>query len=163
MEGGKALGINGFDGSLFTADNGLIQSVNSEIVKITLDNGYIPVISAITSDSDGGVCNLDADVVAAELAISLGAEKLVLLTATQGIFNGENGENEIISELPLSMVRPLIKKGVITGEMVNKVDCCVKVVRKGVHRAHILDGKLAHSILVEMLTDSGIGTMILLE
>ena len=173
-EGGKALGFSGLDGSLITAEKlkgdvdygfvGEIKSINPELINVALDNGYIPVISTIAEGVDANTSyNLNADTAAAELAVSLDAKKLILLTNTYGICSDENDESTLISEIPLSNVRPLIKKGIISGEMIHKVDCCVKAVRRGVERTHILDGRKQHSILVEMLTDSGIGTMILAD
>ena len=168
-EGGKAFGFSGLDASLFTAkkssggaDYGLvgeITTIDPELVTVALDNGYIPVVAAIARGEDADVnYDINADAAASELAVKLGAEKLILLTEACGIEDEKGG---VMSELYLSKVLPLIKKGVISGEMVHKVDCCVKAVRKGVPRAHILDGRLAHSVLVEMLTESGVGTMIL--
>ncbi|MCL2874682.1 MAG: acetylglutamate kinase [Defluviitaleaceae bacterium] len=173
-EGGKAFGFSGLDGSSITAEKlkgdvdygliGEIKTINTELINVALDNGYIPVISTIAEGIDANTSyNLNADTTAAELAVSLGAEKLILLTDKCGICSDARDESSLISELPLSQVRPLIKKGVISGEMIRKVDCCAKAVRRGVSRAHILDGRLSHSILVEMLTDSGIGTMILAD
>ena len=173
-EGGKALGFSGLDGSSITAEKlkgdvdygfvGEIKSINPELINAALDNGYIPVISAIAEGVDANTSyNLNADTTAAELAVSLGAKKLILLTDTYGICDDDNDESTLISEIPLSNARPLIKKGIISGEMIHKVDCCVKAVRRGVERTHILDGRKPHSILVEMLTNSGIGTMILAD
>ena len=158
-EGAKAFSFSGLDASLFTAEKNEIVSVNPELVTVALDNGYIPVISAIARSVDSETNHsIYAATAAMELAVSLGAEKLILLTDCIGV---QNKDSQLISELPLSKVRQFIKEGIISGDMIHRVDCCVKAVRKGVPRAHILDGRVSHSILVEMLTDSGIGTMIL--
>ena len=167
-QGGKAIGFSGLDGGLFTAKKlsgdldfgkvGELTSINPELILVALDNGYIPVISAIARcETGGGSFKISADTAAAELAVKLGAKKLILLTDECGV---TNEEGELISELTLSAVRPLIKKGAIRGKMIHRVNCCVKAVRRGVPRAHILDGSVPHSILIEVLTDSGIGTMI---
>ena len=160
LEGGKAFSFSGLDASLFTAEKpDEIALVNPELVIVALDNGYIPVISSLAWGKDNETSyKINAATAAMELAVNLGAEKLILLTDTIGI---QNRDGSLISVLPLSKVRLLIKEGIISGEMVHRVDCCVKAVRKGVPRAHILDGRVEHSILVEMLTDAGIGTMIL--
>ena len=168
-EGGKAFSFSGLDASLFTArklkDNtgkgmaGELVSINSELVNLALDNNFIPIISSTARGIDNEeIYSINADTAAMELAVNLGSEKLILLTDTNGV---QNKDGSLISELPLSMVRPLIREGTISGEMIPRVECCVKAVRKGIQRAHILDGRVPHSILVEMLTDSGIGTMIL--
>ena len=162
-EGAKAFSFSGLDASLFTLKKkGKDEEevcVNPELIAVAHDNGFIPVISSTVRDLEAkGNCNIDAATAAMELAANLGAEKLVLLTDAIGI---QNKDGSLMSELPLSKVRFLIKEGVISGNMVHKVNCCVKAVRRGVPRAHILDGRVQHSILVEMLTDSGIGTMIL--
>ena len=168
-EGATALSFSGLDGSLFSAKKlkadvdcgmvGEIISINPEIVNVALENSYIPVVSSIARGVDTKTnYHINANTAAMELAIKLGAVKLVLLTDTCGV-QDEGGT--LITELPLSKVRPLIKKGFLSTDMLHKVDCCVKAVRRGIPRAHILDGRKPHSILIEMLTNSGIGTMIL--
>ena len=163
IEGGKAVSLSGIDGSTVKADKTGIKSINNDLINAMLDKGYIPVISAIAEGVEHTNYSLNADTTAAELSVSLKSEKLILLTDKCGICEDVNDENTLISELRLSMVRPLIKKGAISDDMVHKLNCCVNAVRRGVSRAHILDGRLPHSILVEMLTDSGIGTMILAD
>ena len=157
-EGGKAFSFTGLDASLFTLKDNVLQ-INSELVNLALDNGFIPVISSIAR-GPGNKPSKDIDAVTAamELAVSLGAQKLILLTGSSGV---QNKDGTLISELPISKVRLFIKEGIISSDMVHPVNSCVLAVRKGVPRAHILDDRVPHSILVEMLTDSGIGTMIL--
>ena len=162
-EGAKAFSFSGLDASLFTVEkqgiDGETVLVNTELVMVALDNGFIPVISATARGiNKEETCSFSAATAAMELAVNLDAEKLVLLTDSIGI---QNKDGSLMSELQLSKVRLLIKEGIISGEMAHRVNCCVKAVRKGVPRAHILDGRVQHSILVEMLTDSGIGTMII--
>ena len=156
-EGAKAFSFSGLDASLFTAEKGELVSINPELINVALDNGFIPVITAVARGDDREY-NINATSAAMELAVRLDAEKLILLTDSSGV---QNKDGSLISELYLSQVRRLMKEGIISGEMIHRVDCCVKAVRKGVPRAHILDGRVPHSILVEMLTDAGIGTMIL--
>ena len=167
-EGAKAFSFSGLDASLFTVEKQSVAStpgevlyVNPELVMVALDNGFIPVISPTARDIEKETnLRISAASAAMELAVNLKAEKLVILTDQIGI---QNKDGSLMSELPLSKVRLLIKENVISGDMVHKVDSCVKAVRRGVPRAHILDGRVQHSILVEMLTDSGIGTMILYD
>ena len=162
-EGGKAVSLSGIDGSIIKADKSGIKSISNELINSMLDNGYIPVISAIAEGIDSVSYHLNADTATAELSVSLKAEKLILLTDKCGICEEADDESTLISELRLSMVRPLIKKGAVSEDMIHKMNCCVNAVRRGVSRAHVLDGRVPHSILVEMLTDSGIGTMILAD
>ena len=127
-----------------------------------LANGYIPVVSTVAQGMDAEVSyNVNADTAAAKLAVALGAEKLVLLTDVRGLLRDPKDENTLISELQLSSVPALVREGVITGGMIPKVDCCVEAVRSGVKSAVILDGRVEHSILIELLSDAGIGTMLI--
>jgi acetylglutamate kinase len=167
--GGQAISLCGVDGVMFFAEKlggetdyglvGELKKVDPTAVNMALDNGYIPIISTIALGEDS-MLNINADTAAGALAAEMGAEKLILLTDVRGIMTDPNDENTLISRLTLSDIPALTKNGVITKGMIPKVECCVEAVRRGVNSAHILDGRMPHSILVEMLTDSGVGTMI---
>jgi acetylglutamate kinase len=174
-KGGRAIGLCGLDGDLFKArrltgsgdeDYGLvgeITQVNNTIVADALDKGYIPVVSTVAAseDPEEHVLNINADTAAAKLAASLQAEKLILLTDVKGLLRDPKNEDTLIPVIKVSEVPMLRMEKVITGGMIPKIDCCVEAVRRGVGRAHIIDGRISHSILIEMLSDEGIGTMIL--
>ena len=170
--GGNGVGLCGIDGGLFQAIRktdpdgtdygyvGDIQKVNPEPVVDMLENGYIPVISTVAqgTDDDTGY-NINADLAASKLAVALQAEKLILLTDVRGLLLDRNDENTLLPEIKVSGVPKLIKDGVIAGGMIPKVDCCVEAVREGVRQANIQDGRVAHSILIELFSDKGVGTM----
>ena len=159
--GGRALGLCGVDGAMLRARKldekygmvGEITHVDPRPVTDALEKGYIPVISTVAQGED-------ADTAAAKLAVALKAEKLILLTDVRGLLKDPEDESTLISELQLSYVPALVREGVISGGMIPKVDCCVEAVRSGVKSATILDGRVAHSILIELLSDAGIGTML---
>ncbi len=170
--GGKAIGLSGLDGGLIKAKKlddgkydygcvGEIVEVNTEIITDSLEKGYIPVVSTIAGsvDDQSPVYNINADTAAAKIAISLGAEKLILLTDIKGLMKDVKDEDSLISTVTLDEIDSLKSEGIISGGMIPKVECCEMTVRGGVNRAHIIDGRLIHSILIEMLSDEGIGTM----
>lgn len=165
--GGKAIGLCGLDGSLLKADQleeelgyvGEIREVNAGILRSAAKDGYIPIVSTVAAGYHGEVYNINADVAAARIAAELGAMKLILMTDVRGLLRNREDESTIIPVVNVSDVRRLKKEGVISGGMIPKIDCCVDAVRRGVGRAHIIDGRIAHSILVELFTDEGIGTM----
>ena len=168
--GGKAIGLCGMDGGLFQAVKldekygqvGVITRVEPSAVVDCLNAGYIPVVSTVAQGTDAPVAyNINADTAAAKLAVALGAEKLILLTDVRGLLRDPSDESTLIPTLHPSDIPGLVKDGVIQGGMIPTVDCCVEAVRSGVRGAHILDGRIPHSILVEMLSDTGVGTMIL--
>ena len=168
--GGRALGLSGVDGRLIEAKQldpalglvGEITAINPEPVIMALESGYTPVVSTIACGNEPGqIFNINADSAAAQLAIALGAEKLILLTDIKGLLQDPTDENTLISTAHLPEIPQLIKSGIISGGMIPKVDCCVDAVRRGVPRAHILDGRMKHSILIELLSNHGIGTMIM--
>lgn len=170
--GGKALSLSGMDGRLLVAkkheskeDLGLvgdITHIDPEPINLALSGGYTPVISSVAcGEEPGEVYNINADSAAAQVAVAVGAEKLILLTDVRGLLRDPSYENTLISSLTLAEIPQLVKSGVISGGMIPKVECCVEAVRRGVPRAHILDGRIPHSLLVELLSDEGIGTMIL--
>ena len=170
--GGNAVGLCGLDGGMIQAvrktedgvDYGLVGEITSVDPKAILDvihDGFIPVISTVAQGVDDDTSyNINADTAAAKIAVALHAEKLILLTDIRGLLRDRNDERTLISQVRLSEVPLLVKEGVISGGMIPKIDCCVDAVRNGVHRTHILDGRIPHSILIEMLTHAGIGTMI---
>ena len=167
--GGRALGLCGVDGAMLRAKKldekygmvGEITHVDPRPVTDALEKGYIPVISTVAQGEDADVSyNINADTAAAKLAVALKAEKLILLTDVRGLLKDPKDESSLISELQLSYVPALVREGVISGGMIPKVDCCVEAVRSGVKSATILDGRVAHSILIELLSDAGIGTML---
>ncbi|MCD8126431.1 MAG: acetylglutamate kinase [Clostridiales bacterium] len=168
--GGKAVGLCGLDGALFEAKAkdvryglvGEITNVNAQIVTDCINAGYIPVVSTVAQGVDAECSyNINADTAAARLAIALHAEKLILLTDARGLLMDPRDESTLIPIVNIADVPGLKNKGIITGGMIPKVDCCVEAIRWGVRRSHILDGRIPHSILIETLSDTGIGTMIL--
>ena len=171
-QGGRALGLSGLDGHLMTArklsgpkDFGLVgelTDIDPSPVIHALTSGYIPVVSTVACGEEPGVVyNINADTAAAQLAAALGAEKLMLLTDVGGLMLDPEDESTVLPVVTLPEVPQLIKSGIVAGGMIPKVECCVEAVRQGVSRANILDGRVPHSILIEMLSNEGIGTMIL--
>lgn len=169
QHGGKAVGLCGIDAEMIKAKKksgkvdlgnvGEIVEVNSSVIRDSLNNGYIPVVATVGSDNDGKIYNINADTVAAAIATSLGAENLILMTDIKGLLRDKNDENTLIPEVPLSEVTALKRQGIIGGGMIPKVECCVEAVRSGVKQALIMDGRVPHSILIEILTDEGVGTL----
>jgi len=168
--GGKAIGLCGVDGGMLKAKKlddkyglvGEVTQVCPDVVNDCLRQGYIPVISTVAQGVDEDTAyNINADTAAAKLAIALNAEKLILLTDVRGLLRDPKDESTLIHVVRISEVPGLVKDGMISGGMIPKVDCCVEAVRCGVARTHILDGRIPHSILIEMLSDEGIGTMLL--
>ena len=170
--GGTGVGLSGMDGGLFQAVRkvdadgteygyvGEIVKVNPEPVRDMLEHGYIPVISTVACGIDDDTSyNINADLAASKLAVALQAEKLILLTDVRGLLMDRNDEDTLLPEVKVSAVPKLIKDGVIAGGMIPKVDCCVEAVREGVSRANIQDGRVEHSILIELFSDQGVGTM----
>ena len=171
--GGKAMGICGSDGGLFMAkrmrknwqDLGLvgdIQEVKTDAIRVLLDNGIIPVIASIAlrADEGSGFYNVNADSAAGAVAIALKAEKLILLTDVPGVMEDRVDVGTLIREMDVEMAKTLMKKGVIKAGMIPKVDGCLQALAQGVTAAHIVDGRSPHSLLVELFTDTGMGTMI---
>ena len=170
--GGAGVGLSGMDGGLFQAVRkvdadgtdygyvGEIVKVNPEPVRDMLEHGYIPVISTVACGMDDDTSyNINADLAASKLAVALQAEKLILLTDVRGLLMDREDETTLLPEVKVSAVPKLIKDGVIAGGMIPKVDCCVEAVREGVSRANIQDGRVEHSILIELFSDQGVGTM----
>ncbi len=172
-KGGKAIGLCGIDGGTikakkFVAKNGHEYGLVGEIMKIdpqliqnAIENHYIPVVSSVAQGIDEDVSyNINADLAASELAIALEAEKLILLTDVSGVLRDPSDESTLISEIYPEDVQTLKDEGIISGGMIPKIDCCVQAIRGGVRRAHIVDGRVPHSILIELFSHKGAGTMI---
>ncbi len=167
--GGAAVGLCGKDGNLITArpqgDEGIgfvgeVSSVNTKILEALVKSGYIPVVSSVAADEAGQSYNINADTIAGELAAALGAEKLILMTDTAGILQDPKDPSTLLAQLDIQQARELMKNGVVSGGMIPKVTCCVRSLAQGVKAAHIIDGRINHSLLLEILTDTGIGSMI---
>ncbi|MFC1698493.1 acetylglutamate kinase [Candidatus Omnitrophota bacterium] len=168
--GAKAKGFSGIIGKVIKARQlnlgqdigfvGQIASVNSKLLKESLKNNFIPVISPLGIGIKGQVYNINADLAAAEIAIKLGARKLMLLTDTQGIMRDQADPGSLISTLKVSEVAGLLKRGVIQTGMIPKVEACVAALKKDVRKTHIIDGSIPRSLLLEIFTDQGVGTQI---
>lgn len=171
--GGKAVGLCGMDGSLLKAKKhvnsdgvdlgyvGDITSVNTDILKTVLDSDYIPVVGSVAlGEDDDCLYNINADNCASKIASALKAEKLILLTDVPGVLKTPGDSDSLISILRLHEIPKLLSENIIKGGMIPKIDCCVEAVRMGVERSYILDGRIPHSMLLEILSDEGIGTMI---
>lgn len=171
--GGKAIGISGKDGELIKARYldptgrlgfvGEVEQINPQIIETVIENGYIPVIAPIGIDAEQQSYNINADLVAASIAVAMKADKLVLLTDVPGLLKDTRDSDSLISVLKVSEVPDYVNEGVIAGGMIPKVQCCVEAVTGGVSRTHIVDGRVAHSILLEIFTNEGIGTMVVNE
>ena len=169
--GGKAIGLSGIDGSLIKAKKltndidlgfvGEITSVNTELLNLSMNSGYIPVVSSIAiGENDTNSYNINADTCASKIASVLKAEKLILLTDVPGVMTNPDDSSTLISTLRLHQIPKLTVDKVIKGGMIPKINCCVESVRMGVKKAHIIDGRIKHSILLELLSKKGIGTEI---
>ena len=169
-KGGNAVGLCGLDGRLFEARKltggdygyvGDIINVNPEVVMQAINDGYIPVVATVAFGIDDDTSyNVNADTAAAQLAVALKAEKLILLTNTRGVLLVKDDESTLIKVIRPEEIGGLRAEGIIAGGMIPKVECCADAIAGGVRRTHILDGRIPHSILIEMLTDEGAGTMI---
>ena len=165
---GNALGLCGSDGQMILAEKmqgevdlgfvGEIVNVNTKPIIDALDNGYIPVIATVASGEDGQVYNINADTAAARIASCLKAEKLILMTDIVGLLEDKNDDSTLIPAVNVSEVPYLKNQGIISGGMIPKIDCCVEAVRRGVTRTSIIDGRIPHSILIELLSSEGSGT-----
>ncbi len=178
--GGRAVGLSGTDGDLLMAEKkpgrirssdgsvdlvdigyvGEITQVNPDIVDTVIREGYIPVVAPVGVGEDGESYNINGDTAASALAVALQADKLMILTDVEGILGDRNDPSTLISPLSRSQVPALIREGVIDGGMIPKVECCVRALDGGVKTTHILDGRVPHSLLLEVFTNKGIGTMV---
>jgi len=165
--GGSAIGLSGMDGHLIEAKQlddvhgfvGEITAINPQPILDVLEKGYIPVISSIGCDCEGNSYNINADTAAASIAGCLKAESLISMTDIAGLLRDKDDPSSLIPVVNVSEAPQLIRDGVISGGMIPKVDCCIEAIRRGVKRVFIIDGRIPHSILIEALTDEGIGTM----
>ena len=167
--GGKAIGLSGMDGNLIEAkpvdlENlgyvGEITNINTQPILDVLEKGYIPVISTVGCDNEGNVYNINADTAAAAIAGSLGAESLISMTDIAGILRDKDDPSTLIPKINVSEAPMLMREGIISGGMIPKIECCIEAIRRGVKKVFVMDGRIPHSILIEILTDEGIGTML---
>ena len=166
MKGGRAMGISGMDGRLIESKVkderlgyvGEITKIHIRPVNDLLEKGYIPVISTIGCDKEGNAYNINGDTAAAYVAGALGAERLIMMTDIAGILHDKDDPSTLIKSLTVTEAHKLYDEGVISGGMIPKVDCCIEALEKGVHKVTIMDGRVPHSILMEILTNEGAGT-----
>ncbi|MBR6736864.1 MAG: acetylglutamate kinase [Clostridia bacterium] len=167
-KGGKAMGISGLDGALLKAEMkneklgyvGNITEVNIEAITDLLEKGYIPVVSTVAGDSEGNVYNVNGDTAAARIAGALNAERLIMMTDIAGILKDKDDPSTLIPHVTVKEAEELKKQGIVSGGMIPKVDCCIDAITHGVENVVIMDGRVPHSILMEILTDEGAGTMV---
>jgi acetylglutamate kinase len=167
-QGGKAMGLSGMDGRLIEARMkderlgyvGDITRINIAPVQDLLDKGYIPVISTVGCDQEGNTYNINGDTAAAHIAGALNAQRLIMMTDVAGILRDRNDPASLIRELSVNEAMALFREGVIDGGMIPKVDCCIEAISMGVEKVIIMDGRIPHAILMELLTDEGAGTMV---
>ena len=168
VKGGKAMGISGMDGGLIQAKMrnpdlgyvGSITGVNIDPIMDLLEKGYIPVVSTLGCDAEGNTYNINGDTAAAYIAGALGAERLIMMTDIAGVLRDKNDPATLIPELSINEAVQLFEENVIAGGMIPKVECCIDAIHRGVQRVIIMDGRVPHSILMEILTDEGAGTMV---
>ena len=166
-KGGKAIGLCGIDGHMIKAKQldealgfvGEITDVDVSAILDVLEKGYIPVISTVGYDDNGNSYNINADTAAASIAASLGAESLISMTDIDGILRDKNDPSTLIPKIYVSDAPQLMRDGIISGGMIPKIKCCIEAIRRGVDKVFIIDGRIPHAILIEILTDEGIGTM----
>ncbi len=167
-KGGKAMGISGMDGRLIEAEMkneklgyvGNITNINISPVTDLLEKGYIPVVSTVGCDKDGNIYNINGDTAAAHIAGALNAERLIMMTDITGILRDKDDASTLMPQITISDAARLKEDGIISGGMIPKVDCCIEAINKGVENVIIMDGRVPHSILMELLTDEGAGTMV---
>ncbi len=167
-KGGKAMGISGMDGRLIEAKMkdeklgyvGAITNINIAPVNDLLEKGYIPIISTVGCDREGNSYNINGDTAAAHIAGALGAERLIMMTDIAGLLRDKDDPSTLIPEVTIPEAKKLFDEGIISGGMIPKVDCCIEAINEGVKTVIIMDGRVPHSILMELLTDEGAGTMV---
>ncbi|MCR4905854.1 MAG: acetylglutamate kinase [Clostridiales bacterium] len=168
MKGGHAIGLSGMDGRMIEAKQkdtrlgyvGEITSVNIAPVEDLIERGYIPVVSTLGCDGEGNTYNINGDTAAAAIAGALGAERLIMMTDIAGILYDRNDPATLIPEITVAEAETLRKEGIVSGGMIPKVECCIDAIRRGVKKVIIMDGRVPHSILMELLTDEGAGTLV---
>lgn len=166
LAGGKAIGLSGVDGGMIEALPkdlklgyvGTITEINTDVILDSLTLGYIPVISTIGFDRNGNLYNINADTAAARIAGALDAEKFIAMTDIKGVMRDKNDPTSLMQTINVSEIKQLVKQGIIDGGMLPKVNCCEEAIRRGVNNVVIIDGRVPHSILIEVLTDEGVGT-----
>lgn len=168
-QGGSAIGLCGSDGGMIQVKKmsgeidlgyvGEITGVNVKPITDALENGFIPVVATVATDEDGQVYNINADTAAAQIAAALHAENLILMTDIKGLLRDKDDESTLIPQVNVSEVPILIHQGIISGGMIPKIECCVEAVRRGVTKTCIIDGRIPHSILIEILSNEGVGTL----
>lgn len=169
--GGQSVGISGKDGNLLEAEKilvndkdvgfvGRVKKVNPELINTLIENDFIPVIAPVGRDNNGITYNINADYAAKSIAVALKAEKLIFLTDIEGVLRDKNDSETLISCLSVDEAEKMVDDKIIQGGMIPKIECCNKAVKKGVKSVHILDGRVEHSLLLEIFTEAGIGTMI---
>ena len=171
ISGGRAIGISGLDGHMIKAEMkneelgyvGKITEVDVTPINDLIEKGYIPVVSTIGCDEKGNVYNINADTAAAFIAGNMNAERLITMTDIEGILRDKNDPHSVLPEIDIKGCYELFETGVIGGGMIPKVECCIDAIRKGVKTVTILDGRVPHALLIEMLTDEGAGTMVVGE
>ena len=169
MKGGHAVGVSGIDGGIIEAAMkdealgyvGKITRIRPQPITDLLEKNYIPVVSTVASDRQGNTYNINGDTAAAFIAGALNAERLIMMTDIAGILRDKDDPSTLIPALTVSEARKLFDEGVISGGMIPKVDCCIEAIEKGVKHVVIMDGRVPHSILMELLTDEGAGTMVM--
>ena len=167
-KGGNAIGLCGMDGSMIEAKTkderlgyvGEITNVNVKPILDVIDKGYIPVVSTVGCDSDGNAYNINADTAAAKIAGELNAECLISMTDISGILKDKDNPETLIKKITLDEAQGLFDDNTISGGMIPKVECCIDAIKEGVKKVFILDGRIPHAILIETLTDEGLGTMV---
>ena len=168
IKGGKAIGISGLDGHMIEAEVkderlgfvGRITKVDVTPVLDVLEKGYIPVVSTVGCDNEGNVYNINADTAASYIAGAMNAKRLISMTDIAGVLKDKDDPNSIIKCINIEDAQELFRNGIISGGMIPKVECCIDAIRKGVEKVIIMDGRIPHSILIELLTDEGAGTMV---
>lgn len=168
LKGGKAIGLCGLDGHMIKAEKlddvhgfvGEITEINTEPILNVFESGYIPVISTVGCDNEGNVYNINADTAAAKIAAALGAESLLLMTDIVGLLRNKDDPSTLIPFVNVDEIPSLEAEGIISGGMIPKIRCCADAINGGVNKVFIVDGRVPHSILIEILTDEGMGTMI---
>ena len=168
MKGGHSVGLSGMDGGMIEAKVkderlgfvGEITKIRTRPITDLLEKNYIPVVSTVASDHQGNTYNINGDTAAARIAGALGAERLIMMTDVPGILTDRNDPSTLIPEISIAQAHALYESGVISGGMIPKVDCCIEAIREGVKNVTIMDGRVPHSILMELLTDEGSGTMV---
>ncbi len=169
MKGGKAMGISGMDGRLIEATMkderlgyvGEIKKIHSAPVIDLLEKGYIPVVSTVGCDKEGNAYNINGDTAAAYIAGAINAERLIMMTDIAGVLKDKDDPSTLIADITISEAEKLKEEGIISGGMIPKIDCCIEAIHEGVKNVVIMDGRVPHSILMEILTDEGAGTMVM--